>query len=63
MAFVRIMRRLRVQFAIQEEGQDLIEYALLAAFISVAAVAAISAIGAALNTSYNNVHAQIVAAP
>jgi pilus assembly protein Flp/PilA len=51
------------RFIHEEAGQDLIEYALLAAFISVAAVAAISTIGTALNTSFENVHAQIVAAP
>ena len=51
------------RFIHQDSGQDLIEYALLAAFISVAAVAAISTIGTALNTSYTNINAQIVAAP
>jgi len=50
------------RFIQQESGQDLIEYALLAAFISVAAVAAISAIGSALNTAYTNINAQIVPA-
>ena len=50
------------RFIQQESGQDLIEYALLAAFISVAAVAAIAAIGSALNTSYTNINAQVTAA-
>jgi pilus assembly protein Flp/PilA len=59
----RAIMALVSRFIHQESGQDLIEYALLAAFISVAAVAAITTIGTALNTSYNNVHAQIVAAP
>ena len=43
----------------EEEGQDLIEYALLAALISVVAVLAISAVGSKLNTSYQNIEAGI----
>lgn len=50
------------RFVREEAGQDLIEYALLAGFISLAAVAAITAIGTALNTLYTNVHDQVVAA-
>jgi len=38
-----------------ESGQDLIEYALLAGFISIATVAAITAIGTALQGFYNTV--------
>jgi Flp pilus assembly pilin Flp len=39
--------------AIREEcGQDLIEYALLAAFISIVAVAAITSIGSVVNSWY-----------
>ena len=45
-----------------EQGQDLIEYALLAGFISLAAVAAITTIGTALNTLYTNVDNQVKAA-
>ena len=51
------------RFIHEEAGQDLIEYALLAAFISVAAVAAISTIGTALNTSYDTIHSQLVLTP
>ncbi|PYR29753.1 MAG: Flp family type IVb pilin [Acidobacteria bacterium] len=54
--------RLFAQFVSREDGQDLIEYALLAGFISLAAVAAITTIGTALNTLYTNVQAQITAA-
>jgi pilus assembly protein Flp/PilA len=46
----------------EECGQDLIEYALLAGFISLAAVAAITLIGSSLNLLYTNVNSQIVAA-
>jgi len=41
-----------------DRGQDLIEYALLAAFISIIAVSAITSIGAQVNmwyTSYDTV--------
>jgi len=51
------------RFIREEAGQDLIEYALLAAFISVAAVAAISTIGTALNSSYDTIHSQVAATP
>jgi Flp pilus assembly pilin Flp len=40
------------RFVRQEEGQDLIEYALLAAFISISCVALISAIGGTVNSWY-----------
>ncbi|PYR33321.1 MAG: Flp family type IVb pilin [Acidobacteria bacterium] len=57
------MMALVSRFIHEEAGQDLIEYALLAAFISVAAVAAISTIGTALNTSYDTIHSQVAATP
>jgi pilus assembly protein Flp/PilA len=56
------MKGLITQFVTREDGQDLIEYALLAGFISLAAVAAITTIGTALNTLYTNVQQQITAA-
>ncbi len=46
----------------EDEGQDLIEYALLAGFISLAAVLAIIAVGSALNTRYGDIEAQVSAA-
>ena len=42
-----------------DEGQDLIEYALLAGFISLVAVLAITNVGSGVNTVYGNVNAQI----
>jgi pilus assembly protein Flp/PilA len=42
-----------------ESGQDLIEYALLAALISVLAVVAITAVGSKLDSSYQGIHAAI----
>ena len=56
------MKALFNRFVREEAGQDLIEYALLAGFISLAAVAAITTIGTALNTLYTNVDAQVKAA-
>jgi pilus assembly protein Flp/PilA len=47
------MRWLR-RLAIGEEGQDLIEYGLLAAFISVAVVTAVGNIGTSLNTAFQS---------
>ena len=38
-----------------EKGQDMIEYALLAAFISIAAIVAVKAIGPLLVIIYNKV--------
>ena len=42
-------------FVRNEEGQDTVEYALLAAFISIFAIVAIKAIGPLVNTIYENV--------
>jgi Flp pilus assembly pilin Flp len=36
----------------EDDGQDLLEYALLAAFVSLVAVAAISSIGSQVNSWY-----------
>jgi Flp pilus assembly pilin Flp len=38
-----------------ERGQDMVEYALLAAFISIVAIVVIKAIGPLVNTIYQNV--------
>jgi Flp pilus assembly pilin Flp len=43
----------------EDTGQDLIEYALLAALISVIAVAAISSVGTKLVVSYQGISAGI----
>ena len=54
----RFVRRLKND----ECGQDLIEYALLAAFISLVAIAAITNVGTALNGVWGNVYTQMTAA-
>ena len=42
-----------------DEGQDLIEYALLAAFIALAALAAMRLVGGGINTLFQNVNTQL----
>ena len=46
----------------REEGQDLIEYALLVGLISLAAVAAIGPIGSDLKAIYTSIANQLTAA-
>jgi pilus assembly protein Flp/PilA len=57
-----IMKNLFARFIKEEEGQDLIEYALLAGFISLAATAVLVIIGPNLATLYTNVNTQITGA-
>ena len=54
----RFVRRLKND----ECGQDLIEYALLAAFISLVAIAAITNVGSGLNGVWGNVDTQMTSA-
>ena len=49
------MSSLSMRFIRQTEGQDLIEYALLAALIALAAVAAMTNLGGAINTKFDSV--------
>jgi len=53
------MQKLFARFSRGEEGQDLIEYALLAGFISLVAVAAITVTGTSLNALYTTVSTQV----
>jgi pilus assembly protein Flp/PilA len=53
------MKNLFVKFVTDDEGQDLIEYALLAGLISLVCVAAITAAGSKVSTLCNNVQAAI----
>ena len=46
------MRRLVDRVFREEDGQDLIEYAMLAAFISLVAIASITGIGTQVNSWY-----------
>ena len=47
----------------EDDGQDLIEYALLAAFVSLVAVAAITSIGSQVNSWYVGYGAKIETIP
>ena len=47
------MKKMLLQFVRETEGQDLIEYALLAATISIAVVAAMRLVADALNTEFS----------
>ena len=57
------MKRFAIRLMRDESGQDLIEYALLAGFISLVAVVAITNVGSGVNTVYGNVNAQIALIP
>ena len=49
------MKNLFARFVREEEGQDIIEYALLAAFISIVAWLILKSIGGDVQTMYSNV--------
>ena len=57
------MQTLLGQLIRDDAGQDLIEYALLAGFISLVAVVAITNVGSGVNTVYGNVQTQVAAIP
>ena len=57
------MKKLLRRFVFEEEGQDLIEYALLAGFISLIAVAAITQVGVGVNGVYGNINGQVALIP
>ena len=57
------MKNLLARFIREEEGQDIIEYGLLGAFISIAAITAILAIGVDVNTMFTSIDTALVPAP
>jgi Flp pilus assembly pilin Flp len=57
------MKNLLVRFVRDEEGQDIIEYGLLGAFISIVAIAAILGIGGDVRTMFETIDAALVPAP
>ena len=57
------MKNLFSKFVREENGQDLIEYALLAGFISLVAVVAITSVGTGVNAVYNNIDGQVKSIP
>jgi pilus assembly protein Flp/PilA len=57
------MKNLIRRFVCEDQGQDLIEYALLAGFISLVAVTAITNVGTGVNGVYNNINSQVASIP
>jgi pilus assembly protein Flp/PilA len=56
------MKNLIQRFIREEDGQDIIEYALLAAFISIVAATIVMTIGTDVTTIFTNVKTQTTAA-
>lgn len=53
------MKKLIAQFIRDEQGQDLIEYALLGSFVSLAAYVGANALGTGLNNWYSQVDSSV----
>lgn len=53
------MQNLLKRFVREEEGQDLIEYALLIVFIALVVIVALGPLGTAVRTVYENIKAQL----
>ena len=49
------MSSLLRRFVREDDGQDLVEYAMLIALIALAVVAGVGALATAINTQYNNI--------
>jgi Flp pilus assembly pilin Flp len=49
------MKKLLMKLVVEEQGQDVIEYALLAAAISIVVIPTVPAIGTAVNEAYNKI--------
>jgi pilus assembly protein Flp/PilA len=56
------MKSLFNRFVREDQGQDLIEYALLAGFIALTSVGAITIVGTQLNVLWTAVSGQVTAA-
>ena len=54
------MKALLVRFVREEEGQDLVEYAMLLAFIALIAIAGVQFLGNTVNTFFSNVGNSLV---
>jgi pilus assembly protein Flp/PilA len=50
------------RFIREEQGQDLVEYALLAGLISIASIGAITALGTSINAAFNGIATGVTAA-
>ena len=57
------MKSLLKRLVSEEQGQDVIEYALLAAGIAIVLIPTVPLIGTALNGVYGNINTQVRALP
>jgi pilus assembly protein Flp/PilA len=57
------MKKMLKRFVREDDGQDLIEYALLAGFISLVAVTMITNVGIGVNGVYGNINGQVALIP
>jgi pilus assembly protein Flp/PilA len=53
------MKELIARFVRDDEGQDLVEYALLLALVALAAITAMGLLGGAINNKYNSAAATL----
>jgi len=53
------MKSFILRFVREDQGQDLIEYALLAVFIGLAVTLGLQAVASGVNTSFSNIGSQI----
>jgi pilus assembly protein Flp/PilA len=49
-------------FLLDEQGQDLVEYALLIAFIALACIIGLQSLGGAINATYNSISSSLTGA-
>jgi pilus assembly protein Flp/PilA len=56
------MKKLVARFVNETEGQDLIEYALLAALIALAVTVGMKNLATGINTEFNNLSTQVTTA-
>ena len=57
------MKALLSRLIVEEKGQDVIEYALLAAAISVVAIPTVPAIGSQVNNTYSSINGKVTSIP
>ena len=57
------MKAIIRNLVVREEGQDLVEYALLAALLSIVSIAALQALGPTIAAVWDQINAAIQAAP
>jgi len=57
-----LMKNLIARFVREDEGQDLVEYALLIAFIALACIVGLRNLGTAINQTYNEISSTLTTA-